>query len=107
MSKKSDFKLVCRPDAFGEGKICRWTCPGKTTGMFISRDRPDWFVIVHPSTKKAGRWQASHFDDEGAIGDVERSSCEAALYDMGVDRRWRLARPRELRGAAPFLVRRS
>jgi len=66
--------------------------------MFKARWRKDWFVIVHPSTKKKGKWQASHFDDDGAIGDVERKTCEEALYDMGVDRNWRLAKASELKG---------
>lgn len=92
-----DFKLKCKRGAFGDMLICRWTCPkGGTTGMFRARYRKDWFVIIHPSTKTKGMWQATHFDDDGPIGDVERTTCEQALYDMGVDRSWRLAKRSEM-----------
>lgn len=94
MANKSPVKLVCKQpfkDVGDNMKVCKWTCPtGGATVQFRSRDRPEWFAILHRSTKQRGKWQVTHFDDRGAIGDVVRSTCEQALYDMGINRRWKI-----------------
>jgi hypothetical protein len=43
--------------------------------------RPEWFVIIHRSSKAAGIWQVSYFDALGAMGDHERPTLEMALDD--------------------------
>lgn len=91
---KSPVRMVCfQPfkDYGDDMKVCRWTCPrGGATVQFRSRHRPEWFAILHPSTKQRGKWQVSSFDDRGAIGDVIRDSCEIALYDAGIGRDWKI-----------------
>ncbi len=41
--------------------------------------RPDWFVIIHRSSKGRNCWQISHFDADGAVGDTERATLAEAL----------------------------
>ena len=96
MAKKSPVKLVCYNPWKGiddgkDMKVCKWTCPaGGATVQFRSRNRPEWFAVLHRSTKQHGKWQLSTFDDRGAIGDVVRSTCEEALYDGGINRHWKI-----------------
>lgn len=90
----SPVKLVCSQPwkPYGDDmKICKWTCPrGGGTVQFRNRKRPEWFAVLHPSTKQKGKWQLSTFDERGAIGDVIRSSCEEALSDGGIGRDWKI-----------------
>ena len=95
MAKKSPVKLVCtRPwlDVGDVMKICKWKCPSKVgmTVQFRARWRKDWYAILHPSTKERGKMQLTTFDDDGPIGDVIRSTCEEALYDGGINRKWKI-----------------
>lgn len=94
MKRKSPVKLVCKQpwkDYGDDMKVCRWTCPrGGATVQFRYRKRPDWFAVLHPSTKERGKWQVSTFDKDGAIGDVIRADCETALSDAGITREWKI-----------------
>lgn len=53
------------------------------------RDDPTRTAIVHPSTKSAGKWQASVFENGEPTRDHQAPSCTAALRDFS-PRRWRL-----------------
>lgn len=93
-TKKSPVKLVCkRPfaDIGDDMLVCRWKCPtGGGVVQFRHRKRKDLYAILHPSTKRKGRWQLTSFDDDGPIGDVERATCEEALYDGGITRDYKI-----------------
>ena len=93
-AKKSPVKLVCkRPwlDVGDDMLICKWKCSANIRGaQFRYRKRPDMFAILHRSTRSPGKWQLTHFDKDGPIGDVERSSCDEALYDGHINRDWKL-----------------
>lgn len=71
-------------------KRCEFVCVGTVrAAMLVDKADPTKYVIVHPSTKSAGKWQASYFDELGPVGDSERKSCSAALVDLS-PRYWRL-----------------
>lgn len=42
------------------------------------------YGVLHRSTKQPGKWQFSTFDEQGAVGDVNRDSCTRAVND-GID----------------------
>lgn len=87
MKRQSPIRRVCEPGVFDDIKICKWVCNGDDlkVAQFRSTSRPDWFAVVHPSTKERGKWQVSDFDDRGAIGDVIRKSCTEAINDAGME----------------------
>lgn len=96
---RSPLHVVCRPWPFspkpGERPhkpLCKWVCRGPLRGAeFVDRRDPRRRAVLHPSTKQAGRWQVSVFDQGGAVGDVVRDSCAAALKDRDiVPGRWKL-----------------
>lgn len=88
--KKSPLKVACRPLAFAGMKACAWTVVGNFRGAeFVSRSRPSEFAIVHPSTKTAGKWQVSFFDDLGPSRDSQHSSAEDALKQV-FPKKWKL-----------------
>lgn len=75
--------------------IMRWRCkPGLRAARFRSTHRPDMFAVLHPSTKQAGHWQVSYFDEAGAIGDCARPTADQAVRDSELDYGWRLERAR-------------
>lgn len=87
--RKSPLRVVCRVLAFGI-KSCEWKVVGELRGAeFASRARRDEAVIVHPSTKTAGKWQVSFFDARGPVRDSQHSSIEDALKQVP-PRRWKL-----------------
>ena len=98
MPVRSPIRLRCHANAFGDrNAICAWKCEGDVrAAKFIDRRAPDRYAIIHRSSKKAGWWQLSRFDAEGAVGDSLRPTCDAALKD-GLDNgsRWRLAKKGE------------
>jgi hypothetical protein len=58
----------------------------KTTPDFngvglVAKDDPSKFVAIHRSTKEPGRWQASSFDADGAVGDSIRDNPDELLQD--------------------------
>jgi hypothetical protein len=71
--------------------VCRWICDrAPRAAEFVQRDDPRRTAILHPSTKRKG-WQVSFFDQDGAVSDVIRADCSAALYDAGITPgAWRL-----------------
>ncbi len=84
---RSPLHVVCQPWPFparaGERRhkpLCRWACRGPVrVAEFVDRRNPQRRAVLHPSTKQAGRWQVSVFDQQGAVGDVVRDSCAEAL----------------------------
>ena len=87
--RKSPLRVVCRTLAFGI-KSCDWKIVGPFRGAeFSSRSRKDEFAIVHPSTKSAGKWQVSFFDDLGAVRDSQHSSVDDALRQV-FPKKWKL-----------------
>jgi hypothetical protein len=87
--RKSPLRVVCRTLAFGI-KSCEWKVVGPLRGAeFSSRTRSDETAIVHPSTKSAGKWQVSFFDELGAVRDSQHSSVEDALKQLS-PRKWKL-----------------
>ena len=89
-TKKSPLKVVCRPLAFPGMKACEWTVVGDFRGAeFVSRSRPSEFAIVHPSTKTAGKWQVSFFDDQGPSRDSQHPSAADAIKQV-FPRKWKL-----------------
>lgn len=71
---------------------CRWACRGDLkAARFNERYSPWRYAILHPSTKRPGAWQVSRFDEQGALGDVIRPTCSAALKDAEIiAHRWKL-----------------
>ena len=86
---KSPLRVDCRTLAFGI-KACEWKIVGEFRGAeFASRSRPGEVAIVHPSTKAAGKWQVSFFDDQGPSRDSQHSSAEDALKQV-FPKKWKL-----------------
>lgn len=74
-----------RPGERRHAPLCDWVCDGSIRGAeFVNRRNPKLIAVLHPSTKKAGQFQLSRFDEDGAIGDVVRPTCNAALKDSGI-----------------------
>lgn len=97
--RRSPIYAVCRPWPFppkpGERHhkpICQWACRGPMRAAeFVDRRDPSRRAVLHPSTKRAGAWQVSVFDDQGAVGDVVRDSCTQALKARDITPgRWKL-----------------
>lgn len=82
----SPVRRVCKPGAFDEIRICKWECDGNDlrVAQFRAKSHPDVYAVLHRSTKQPGQWQFSTFDEQGAVGDVNRSSCTLAVND-GID----------------------
>jgi hypothetical protein len=74
--------------ALGE-KWCKFTCRGKVKVARFEATDSDEYAILHPSTKKRGKWQLSWFDADGPYGDSERSTCSEAVKEMSTHR-WKL-----------------
>lgn len=88
--RKAPVKLQCKPGAVKNIKVCRWTCPkGNSTVQFKHRRHPNLTAVLHPSLNP-GKWRVSTFDERGAVGHVERASCELALRDADIGRAWKL-----------------
>jgi hypothetical protein len=59
--------------------------------QFRSTWAPDKYAILHPSSKKPGKWQLSYFDELGPWGDSGlHDTCSAALAEMEHPRDWKL-----------------
>jgi len=87
--RKSPLRVACRTLAFGI-KGCDWRAVGPFRGAeFTSRTRRGESAIVHPSTKTAGKWQVSFFDDLGPSRDSQHSSLEDALKQVP-PKKWKL-----------------
>ena len=55
---------------------------GDVRGVQLRCDkRPEWFAVVHRSSKGRDCWQVSYFDERGAVGDTERATLYLALND--------------------------
>lgn len=88
-TKKSPLRVVCRSLAFGI-KSCEWKIVGDFHGAeFLSRTRANDSAIVHPSTKTAGKWQVSFFDEEGPSRDSQHSDVTDALRQVS-PKKWKL-----------------
>lgn len=67
-----------------------WACDTRLqTAEFQDRKDPTRAAIVHRSTKHAGKWQTSFFDDRGASSDFQSATCTEALRELPPGR-WRL-----------------
>lgn len=93
--RPSPIKLECgKPyaDVGDDMTVCEWKCKRPVAGaMFRSRTDPRLTIIVHPSPKRAGRWQASEFEGSRPTGDYERGSCTEVLYAaVSPPREWKL-----------------
>lgn len=89
--RKSPLKVACRPWPFpprpGERRrapLCKWVCragAAPRAAEFTGRRGVlrTWRAVLHPSTKRPGKWQVSVFDEQGAIGDSIRDTCTEAL----------------------------
>lgn len=87
--RKSPLRVVCRTLAFGI-KSCDWKIVGPLRGAeFASRTHKDESAIVHPSTKSAGKWQVSFFDELGPVRDSQHSSADDALKQV-LPKKWKL-----------------
>lgn len=87
--RKSPLRVVCRTLAFGI-KSCDWKVVGQFRGAeFASRTDKNASAIVHPSTKTAGKWQVSFFDELGPSRDSQHSSVEDALRQV-LPKKWKL-----------------
>ncbi|HSX23320.1 MAG TPA: hypothetical protein VLE97_11155 [Gaiellaceae bacterium] len=88
-TKKSPLRVACRTLAFGI-KSCEWKVVGDFRGAeFLSRTRADESAIVHPSTKTAGKWQVSFFDEQGPSRDSQHSDVADALRQVS-PKKWKL-----------------
>lgn len=88
-AKKSPLRVACRTLAFGI-KNCEWKIAGDFHGAeFLSRTRIGESAIVHPSTKTAGKWQVSFFDEEGPSRDSQHSDVTDALRQVS-PKKWKL-----------------
>lgn len=86
---KSPLRVACRKLAFGI-KHCEWKVVGELRGAaFTSRTRRDEYAVIHPSTKAAGKWQVSFFDELGAVRDSQHTRVEDALKQVS-PRQWKL-----------------
>lgn len=72
-------------------KSKRWVCDStRVKGVELQERRdPRKTVVVHPSTKHPGMWQASFFDHHGASSDIQRKTCSEALRETPPEQ-WRL-----------------
>jgi len=92
MSRGQPIRIQTRKLLFGL-KSKRYVCDGaRITGVELqNRLDPRKTVVVHRSTKFAGKWQSSYLDHHGASSDTQRDSCSAALEDLP-PHEWRLRR---------------
>lgn len=87
---KSPLRLRCNKKILGV-RVCHWRCEAPfKAAKFVSNYYGDEYAILHPSTKKPGKWQLSFFDELGAAGDRE-GTCESVLKDLS-RREWKLAK---------------
>jgi hypothetical protein len=88
--RRSPVWVVVRQLLFGI-KGSSFDCDDARLAAVELEDRraPGRTAIVHPSTKNAGQWQASVFEDGEPIRDHQAPSCKAALRDF-LPSRWRL-----------------
>ena len=82
-------RIQTRKLAFGI-KSKRFVCAIDVDGIELQNKKdPQRTAVVHRSTKKPGMWQTSYFDERGASGDTQRSSCTEALQNTPPGE-WRL-----------------
>lgn len=91
MLKKAPLHLVKRTPFGPSGPTyTAWSCDARLqSAEFHNRKRPTIKAIVHRSTKEAGKWQTSYFDELGPTGDMQTKTCQEAVRELppGV---WRL-----------------
>lgn len=88
-SRRSPVKAVGKPLLFGFKSI-QWTPRAGFRGaQFSSRKRKHHYAIVHPSTKTAGKWQVSYFDELGPVSDTQHANADDALRQVPATQ-WRL-----------------
>ncbi len=85
---RSPIKVVCRTLLFGM-KSCSWKPTGEFRAIEFASRKTDETAILHRSTKYAGKWQLSFFDDRGPVRDSQHSSAKDALLEVS-PKRWRL-----------------
>lgn len=80
-------------------RVYAWTCDEDRlrAAKLQSRDRPEQTVIVHPSTKREGKWQATWFNAGVPEGDFQAETCTEALREYPPTR-WRLRQVRVRQG---------
>lgn len=89
MSRRAPVFVEKRKLALGITKL-RWVCDARLVAAeFQDRRDPSVMVIVHRSPKRADKWQTSRFDERGATGDFESTSCRDAMQDLS-PHQWRL-----------------
>jgi len=80
LAKGPSVELVEEWDGEIEMPVKRYVVSGLVRSIqFRHNTRPDWFVVIHPSTQTPGAWQISHFDELGAVGHTERNTLADAL----------------------------
>jgi hypothetical protein len=68
----------------------KWVCDVRfQSAQLQNRRDPRVTAIVHRSTKARYKWQTSYFDEQGASGDTQASSCAEALRELP-PKMWRL-----------------
>ncbi len=90
MKRGQPLRIETRKLLFGL-KSKRWVCDStRVKGVELQEKRdPRKTVVVHPSTKKHGMWQASFFDHHGASSDIQRPSCTEVMRELPPEQ-WRL-----------------
>ena len=86
----SPIRLVRRTLLFGK-KGYYWQCDDHRLAVaeLENRHQHGLSVIIHPSTKKSGSWQASFFEHGEPVRDLLAPSCGALLRELP-NSRWRL-----------------
>ena len=85
---KSPLRVRCRKLAFNI-KACDWTAVREFKAAEFSARKGAGSAIVHHSSKQAGKWQVSFFDEQGPSRDSQHSSLTDALREVP-PKRWRL-----------------
>jgi len=90
MKRGQPVRIETRKLLFGL-KSKRWICDGdRVKGVELQNRRDSRkTVVVHRSTKFAGKWQTSYFDHHGASSDTQRATCSEAMLDVPPEQ-WRL-----------------
>lgn len=71
------------------GPVLKFRCGvGLKSARFVDKRNPSRYYVLHRSTKRAGAWQMSLFDTQGAVGDMA-GTCAEVLNEV-LPKHWRL-----------------